>query len=514
MILTRYLAWAQERFDTEDILLIESAARADSHYNIERFWSNQSYILQGFTIASTQVGATGSISVDLTNATLINTPQNSLNDVSWFTVPDNALPPTLETIYIEPASALNTVLKNGRNYVESQIVALQGTNLERAFWDPSANSGAGAEYNAPVNTVMELSATFIINQSAFSGSGDLTKIPVAIVDVVGGIVTGIQDARSLFFRLGAPSNINNKFNWNRTEATTSILLGALNANLFVPGDIISIGYNGYSPIGYATVTSVGSIISGQVTIQVYDFSGVGIPPLVGGIVSVAANSNLQGGSGSGATGQIINYYQNFNGADKDITNIKSMFDAIMTEFITVKGTQFWWQVGGAQSLPRLLDYINTTTTPISVGSYYKWSGSALSIGDGKTSGQAGSDVIAAIRTMGYGGNVYLCRMDGTGGTTTIPIANGSVLWVQLPTTGTSRSFAATGNSATNYRITPIAQFIPTDSAFVIAYREGNTLVFPGRDALEPGEKIDVDDTVPTALLAFVGATDDRSTNPP
>src|SRR5690606_33140521 len=151
----------------------------------------------------------------------------------------------------------------------------------------------------------------------------------------------------------------------------------------------------------------------------------------------------------------------FIGADKDIKTIRDMFTALMNEIRAVKGTRFWYEVGSGGSLATILNFVNALIAPISSGARFGWNGSALTITDNKVTGQASSDVVAAIRVAGFGSDLFLTREDGTGGSTAIAIPDQGVLFVVLPDSSSdNRTYSESGTGSTNFQVLDRADFVP------------------------------------------------------
>src|SRR5690606_38003729 len=96
------------------------------------------------------------------------------------------------------------------------------------------------------------------------------------------------------------------------------------------------------------------------------------------------------------------------------------------------------------------------------------------------------------------------REDGTGGTSTIAIADGEVLFVKIPATG-SRTFSGTGSGDTNFQKVDIASYVSSDETYWLAYREGSRLYIRGYGELEPGEEVNIGDPELEDILASIAA---------
>lgn len=93
--------------------------------------------------------------------------------------------------------------------------------------------------------------------------------------------------------------------------------------------------------------------------------------------------------------------------------------------------------------------------------------------------------------------------NGTTSTQVVPVADGQVLYVELPASG-NRTFSAPGSGATNYRVAALGSFVNNDSNYWLAYREGGRLIWRGIGELGIGEESQIGDNVPQTLLDIIG----------
>jgi hypothetical protein len=188
--------------------------------------------------------------------------------------------------------------------------------------------------------------------------------------------------------------------------------------------------------------------------------------------------------------------QCFQGGDKNITSWKQWMDAVMSQVLEIKGTASWTQAAPG-SLSGLFGKIAGVVTPVSSGAEWSWSGTALSITD--TNGSpASTDVVADIRIMGNGSVLQLKRADGQASTSTITIANDSVLFVQIPTAGTNRDYSGSGSASTNYQVVARSSFVQSDQNFWLAYNENGNLVLRNGLKLATGQTIAIGNASATA----------------
>lgn len=463
-ILSRPRFLPQQRLDLEDINALLAAARTDSKLYTKQFISNQNLIYKGFSV--TGVGLKIA-TVNMADATLI-IPQNS-NDFSWFTAA-----PAEANIVIPDADLADGT----RNYVEIALTTENNTPLTKAFWDPEANSGSGSEFNQIVATITDLKVNMIVSTGGFSGSPD--RLPVCIIDVDGsGNIKTIFDRRNLFGRLGKPSNIDNQFSWgSKMEPAYALTLNGVSGT-FTAGETITIGGE-----------TAKVVVGGTTAISFNVPSGINFFP--GDTVT---------GQSSTATGTINTVAESFTGVDKSLKSQKDVNDALMTEFALVKGTRFWYE-NAQVSLGGIIKSLESVLVQATATAKFAWDGAALKITDENVS--PGNDTLGYIRMMGRGDDLALTREDGTGGTSALTVADGEVVYVKIPTTG-SRSFSSEGSGTTNYQTVDIASYQSSDENYWLAYREGTRLYIRGYGELEPGEEINIGDPELEDILAQIAA---------
>lgn len=474
MILSRVKFYPQERVDLEDLNTLLSASRTDAKLYTKQFLSGENYVLKGFTVSGLGLK---SATVEMDNATMI-LGQGS-QDFSYFIAENN---PT--DIVVPDADLVDGV----RNYLELVLTYQDGTPITKAFWDPSANGGLGAEFNQQVNTVTDLQATVIVVQGGFTGNPD--RIPLAIVDVDGsGTIKVILDRRPLFFRLGTPNDPFNVFSWV-TNAEPPYLVNLTGVSgVFVAGETVTFS-------GGATAKVV---TGGTTDIAIELPSGT----------NMTSGNTLTGGT-SGATGTVNTIFESFTGADKDIDDFREVLTALMTEIKRLKGTDFWHQLQG-NSMQGVSTLINSAIVGLTAGARYRWSGTELSISDDNVS-PAAADNIAKIRLFGKSGVLNMRRQDGTGSTSTIALLDGQLLFVKLPASG-SRNYSGIGSGDTNYQIVAADSFVINDTNYWIAFREGTKLYVRGYGELMSGESAEISDPISEQILTFIGATSEADDTP-
>lgn len=467
MILSRPKILPAERFDLEDLNALLAAARSDQKLYTKQFLGSLNYILKGFSISG--IGLT-SATMHMTDATLM-IPQNSF-DFSWFVAA-----PSDPDITIPGADFTD----GQRNYVEVSLGTLDGTPLTRAFWDPEANNGDGAEFNQIIDTVTDLEINVIVSTGGFSGLPD--RLPIAIVDVDGGgTIKTIFDRRELYFRLSKPEDLDNEYTWGtKVEPTYALNLSGV-SGVFVAGEALLIN------------TEDATCVAGGTTSITFN-SPTGINFFPGSTVT---------GLTSGATGTINTVLESFAGVDKSISNMKNLFDAFMTEIKVMKNTKYWWQ-DAQNSLGGLASFLDSLMVQAIIGASFLWDGNNFVIQDDTIMAPAASDVLGYIRLLGRSDDYGLCRQDGTGGSVVVPVAEKQVVYVKIPEAGTSRDFSGVGTGDTQFNVVDIGSFVPSDRNYWLCYRELNRLYIRGYGELEIGESVIIDDPMKENLQQQIDA---------
>lgn len=469
MILSRPRLLPQERFDLEDLNALLAAGRSDARYYTGHFLASTNYVEQGFTV--TGIGLKNA-TVFMADATAI-LPQGT-SDFSWYVASAG------EPNVVIPEAELTP---NVRNYIEIQLSTQNNTPLTRAFWDPEADAGAGAEFNQIVDTITDLEAIFTVLTGGFSGSPDAIPLCIMDVDNLGNIQT-ILDRRPLFHRLSVPTNLENNYAWGpKVEPPYSLVMSGV-VGTFVQGEVLTL--NGTET---ATVTT-----GGTTSIGFNSPSGINFFP----------GSAVVGGT-SGATGNIVSVAESFSGVDKSLKNQKNLFDALMTEIKAIKQTSYWWQ-DAPTTLGGLADFANSMFVQQVLGSQFFWDGNNFEIRDSSIVSPSASDILASIRILGDGSNISLSRQDGTGGSTVIPVGEKQVLYVKLPPAGTDRVYSGVGTLDTNFQVIDASAFVANDDMYWIAYRENNGIYIRGFGELDPGEDTEIDEPLsPQVLAAAIAA---------
>jgi len=471
-ILSRNNFVGAQRVDLEDLEAMLGALRTDSKLWTKEFLSNSNYIIKGFAVSG--LGLT-SATIEMDNATLLFA--NNATDFSYF-IAENS--PTDLTI---SASAL---IDSARNFVELELYNVTSTPLTKAFWDDEANGGQGQEFNQQVNTVVDLRVRPVVNQSGFTGFAD--RVPLAIIDVSrAGLITGIFDQRPLFFRLGTPVDPSSTYSWaSQTEPSYTLGLTGVSGS-FLLGEVVTID---------GSITATVSI-AGTSTISIRLPSSL----------SFGAGDSITSASGSGTISTVL---ESFVGADKSINNFKNMLSALMTEIKAIKGSAFWYTAVGP-TVSGLGSLINSQLVGVTSGARYSWSGTELSITDNSGT-PANADVLAKLRVFGSGLELNLTRQDSTGGSTTIPISDGQVMYIELPT-GVNRTYSNTGSGSTNYKVVAQNSFVVSDNNYWIGFREGGLLYVRGYGQLATGEEAEISDPITTQILTFMGAVNEADFDP-
>lgn len=207
-LLQRTRILPNERLDLPDYNRIEDFVCADFKAIHKKVLANENFVIQGFVASG--IG-TNTLSVVLAESAAVIGGDDG---VLFIGAP--SLSP-LATSSLSPGTT---------NYVEIYIDQDTGGADSRAFWDPTAAGGQGAEFSQIVDTFTFLKANLNISTSNFSGDPDKAKI--CEVDVNGsGVITAIRDRRDLYYRLGRGTDPTHSFPWSsRTEPANTQFTGA------------------------------------------------------------------------------------------------------------------------------------------------------------------------------------------------------------------------------------------------------------------------------------------------
>jgi hypothetical protein len=189
-VLGRVLVSSAERLDLPDFLSIDSYTQGDFKYLIKSFvGSDKAYVLKGFEVINPNAA------IDTQNISI-----NIANSVVYY--PDSKAGPFfygLEDGNPKATPLVPELRKNATNYVYLVLSTSESAKDSRAFWDPDKESGVGGEFNQDVNTESYLSVEVNVSVSGFPDN----VVPICKVVVGTSVVSSIEDARNLMFRLGS-----------------------------------------------------------------------------------------------------------------------------------------------------------------------------------------------------------------------------------------------------------------------------------------------------------------------
>lgn len=188
-VLGRLLVSSAERLDLPDLLSVDSYSGGDWKYFVRSLVGDSSpYILKGFDVIDPQNAiGTQSCSIRVADSVVYHPSSNSGSFFHGLEEGNaNALPLVPE------------LRKNAVNYVYLTFSTFNTSIDTRAFWDPDKDGGVGGEFTQDVNT----EAVLKVDINVSTGSFPANTIPVAKITVGPVVITAIEDARDLMFRLG------------------------------------------------------------------------------------------------------------------------------------------------------------------------------------------------------------------------------------------------------------------------------------------------------------------------
>ena len=225
-VLGRLIVSSAERLDLPDLLSIDSYTSGDFTYLLKGLVNNvKPYILKGFEVIdpTTAIGTQG-CSINIADSAVFYPGSNAGS--FFYGLPSGD--PNAQPLVPE-------LRKNAVNYVYLTFTTLNTSPDNRAFWDPDANAQVGGEFTQNVNTESVLTCQVNVSVGAFPAN----TIPIAIITVGAVVITSIQDARDMMFRLGTGGISPNPFasydwpslstsSFQRTEPPTTMLAGGVN----------------------------------------------------------------------------------------------------------------------------------------------------------------------------------------------------------------------------------------------------------------------------------------------
>ena len=225
-VLGRLLVSSAERLDLPDLLSIDSYGAGDWKYFLKGIvGGDKPYILKGFDVIDpgNAIG-TQSCSIRVADSIVFYPGSNS---GSFFH--------GLEENHPQAAPLVPELRKNAVNYVYLTFSTFNTSVDTRAFWDPDKDGGVGGEFTQDINTESVLK----VDVNVSTGSFPANTIPVAKITVGPVVITRIEDARDMMFRLGSGGINPNPFNtygwrslpsagYEREEPPTQMLAGGVN----------------------------------------------------------------------------------------------------------------------------------------------------------------------------------------------------------------------------------------------------------------------------------------------
>lgn len=209
-VLGRLLVSSAERLDLPDLLSIDSYGAGDWKFFIQGLiGSSKPYIMKGFDIIDPQNAiGTQSCSIRVADSVVL--------------YPGSSAGPFYHGLSEGNSNALPLVpelRKNAVNYVYLTFSTFNTSVDTRAFWDPDKDGGAGGEFTQDVNTESVLK----VEVNVSTGSFPANTVPVAKVTVGAVVITAIEDARDLMYRLGSGGispNPNNTYNFRSLPSSS------------------------------------------------------------------------------------------------------------------------------------------------------------------------------------------------------------------------------------------------------------------------------------------------------
>ena len=493
-ILSSPLFNAQQRLDLEDLNQLISGFKTDARLWVRQLFNTENMIIKGFqcdqSVGQTELnvdiisaGSTESATFilagrrfDSTTGQIVESP----SDFSWFTIESsqtNTESGSAIRLTAEIPTTFRPLRGTTRLYAYVRLLNSQGTPITKAFWDPSANSGAGAEFNQSVNTANDLAIAIEVVNAPITNTADLLgRIPLCTLSVdAGGNIRSVVDTRALFFKkdadfaftTDAKLNVNNAI-----EDLTSAEVSGISPNRANKLDY-RLGEEVYFVDLLATTPAAQSTQDSGQAESVYTMAATPQDILLRGkIINPGASDtsniqlqidNLRDGTSernlittnenwadaikprstlivgleSGAVRMLETLTNRFDINDKNITSFYKMFQSLETEIARIKGTDYWYD-SPLGSIHDTLRQINSVIIGEEPNAIYNWDGNNLAI----TTNPAKSFIVTVIdfSTITTGSTITITNE-----------AMSSTIVVTAGTTNTSGTFIAQTNNDTTAR---------------------------------------------------------------
>ena len=312
----------------------------------------------------------------------------SPSDLSYFILQSGAT--GVDTSITREVSASERALTGVASktlYVYGKLVTGQGTPITKAFWDPSANSGSGAEFNQRVDTASDLEMQLNVTESELDQVTDAAATEffanVAICEIEvdsSGIILSIRDTRPLFFEAQDDRP------WDRANAYASMTLPSSVTNVSVSVNIPANTFPN-QPANPLTDTSLGGPYVLDETVSFWPISGSPSEALTSAQVqslsgtttdfnkldlsAVPSRKVIAIGETSGTVRIVDEVRSNFFRDDKALGDFRNGLSALATEINNMKGTENWYDDPPA-SAKDLLRFINSTIVGLDPNARYSW----------------------------------------------------------------------------------------------------------------------------------------------
>lgn len=225
-VLGRLLISSSERLDLPDLLSTDSYSAGDWKYFLKGLVGDtKPFVLKGFDVIDPEnaIGTQG-CSIRVADSVVFYPGSNS---GSFFHGLEDGNPNAVPLV--------PELRKNAINYVYLTFSTFNTSVDTRAFWDPDRDGGVGGEFTQDVNTESVLKVDINVSTGSFPAN----TIPIAKITVGPVVITDIEDARDLMFRLGTGGISPNTYNtfpfrslpdssYKRAEPPTKMQAGGIN----------------------------------------------------------------------------------------------------------------------------------------------------------------------------------------------------------------------------------------------------------------------------------------------
>lgn len=329
--------WPNERLDLPDLDKLQDNVYSYLGVQNQGHLASISHVISGCV---TQNDGGLNIRVVVKDSVILNTTSVAVGveGLLWVGTGDNSI----------DADLTATLTNNATSYVEIEVYPEDGASDTRAFWDPTANTGTGDEYNQVVNTCVSSKTRLRVNTTGFTGN--VNYIPISTVVTAGGTIVTIFDSRSLFYRLnsdyawGSGRTIPANTSFAGADKSIPVMKDWMDAVMTTLKEIKGVEWyetsssvnttNLFYDLALTVITGNGRVDHSNTTAGLLTYPALKLKPF-----STSVTYTIPAGSQTLADGEIL-YIDINEGGNRGVTGNRTL-NKISRSLLTYDGDVYW-----------------------------------------------------------------------------------------------------------------------------------------------------------------------------